>query len=197
MYTKGGDVGAYSTNFALLPDYGIGFTVLAAGGDPFQVKTIVSDIVAAIGVPAFQKAAKEEAESVYAGTYHGIDSGTAANENDVLVLTVDSNPGLLVSSWSINGTDIVSAFRAVGDQVRLNPSGLVSKKGTKEGWRVVLTEEPAVDGAFVGECVDWFDVALTVLGGVGLDEFVINLSGDGTKAVGVEARGWRVGYERG
>ncbi|KFY97341.1 hypothetical protein V500_02107 [Pseudogymnoascus sp. VKM F-4518 (FW-2643)] len=196
MYTKGGDVGAYSTNFALLPDYGIGFTVLAAGGDPHQVTTIVSDIVAAIGVSAFQKAAKEEAEIVYAGTYHGIDSGTAANESDILVLTVDSNPGLLVSSWSINGTDIISAFRAVGYQVRLNPSGLVSKKGTKEGWRVVLTEEPAVDGAFVEECVNWFDVAGMVFGGVGLDEFVISLSEDRTKAVGVEARGWRVGWWR-
>lgn len=198
MYTKGGDVGAYSTNFVLLPDYGIGFTVLAAGGeDPHQVQTIVSDIVAEIGVPAFQKAAKEEAESVYAGTYHGIGSGTAANENDVLVLAVDSNSGLLVSSWSINGTDVVSAYRAEGLQVRLNPSGLVSNKGTKEGWRVLLTEEPVVDGAFVGECVDWFGVGATVLGGVGLDEFVISLSGDRTKAVGVEARGWRVGYERG
>jgi hypothetical protein len=30
-YTKAGDVGAYSTLFAMVPDYGLGFSILAAG----------------------------------------------------------------------------------------------------------------------------------------------------------------------
>jgi hypothetical protein len=33
-YSKGGDIGVYSTWLGLVPDYGIGISVLAAGDNP-------------------------------------------------------------------------------------------------------------------------------------------------------------------
>ncbi len=33
-YTKSGDIGQYSTFYGLVPDYNIGFSVLAAGDNP-------------------------------------------------------------------------------------------------------------------------------------------------------------------
>lgn len=190
MYTKGGDVGAYSTKIVLLADFGIGISYLSAGEDTLAVKEVITDIVVAIGVPAFEKAAKEEATNVYAGTYQ------RAGSNDMLVISVDANPGLLVTQFLINGTDAAKGFLATGDQIRLTPSGLVSKGGARIGLRSVLTRKPIPEGAFVRNCVDWFNVGGTPIGGVSMDEFVVKVNGDGTRAVEIEARGWRVAYSR-
>ncbi|KAM5429679.1 hypothetical protein McanCB21832_007471 [Microsporum canis] len=123
MYTKGGDIGLYSAQIVLLPDYGIGFNFLGAGDKPNALNAVVTDIVAAITVPASEQAAKEEAARVYAGTY------MRPGSNDTFVLTVDASPGLLISRFLINGTDVVAGFGAQGDQIRMFPSGLQSRSG--------------------------------------------------------------------
>ncbi|OBT65499.1 hypothetical protein VE03_04985 [Pseudogymnoascus sp. 23342-1-I1] len=190
MYTKGGDLAFYSTKIALLPDFGIGFTYLSAGDDTAAVRDIITDIVAAIGVPAFEKAAKEEAANVYAGTYKREGS------NDTFVVAVDANPGLLVTKFLINGTDVVAGFKATGDQIRLTPTGLVSKWGARIGLKAVTTRKPTPEGAFVSNCVDWFSIGRTPIAGVSMDEFVVKVNEDRTRGVEIEARGWRVAYSR-
>ncbi|ELR07416.1 hypothetical protein GMDG_02551 [Pseudogymnoascus destructans 20631-21] len=79
---------------------------------------------------------------MYAGTYQ------CAGSNDTLVISVDANPGLLVTQFLINGTDAAKGFLAMGDQIRLTPSGLVSKGGARIGLRSVLTRKPIPEGAF-------------------------------------------------
>ncbi|EFR04388.1 beta-lactamase [Nannizzia gypsea CBS 118893] len=190
MYTKGGDIGVYSTQIILLPDYGIGFNILAAGDKAKEVNPIIADFVAAIGIPAFEQAAKEEAGNVYAGTY------TRPGSNDTLVLAVDKNPGLLVSRFLINGTDVVTSFGGEGKQLRVVPSGLHGGKGKRQGFRVVLAQKPSPEGAFVNTCTDWYIVSADVIAGVSLDDIVITLNADGDKAVEVNARGYRVAYSR-
>jgi hypothetical protein len=49
-YSKSGDVGAYSTYFGLVPDYGIGITVLAAGDTPHNQVASVRDPIIEIFV---------------------------------------------------------------------------------------------------------------------------------------------------
>jgi CubicO group peptidase (beta-lactamase class C family) len=190
MYTKGGDIGLYSTNFVLLPDYDMGFTILTAGDDSLDVNNVITDIVAAIGVPAMENAAKEEANRVYAGVYRDSKTG------DTLTLDLDENPGLLVSEWQLNGTNAAKAFLDGGFKVRLNPSGLQSEDGKKLGFRMVLNQPQKPKGAIVQNCVDWFAISGAVLGGVALDDFVITLSDDRSKALAVNARGWREIYSR-
>jgi hypothetical protein len=43
-YSESGDVGAYSTYFGLVLDYGIGITVLTAGDNPMDYLTSVRQI---------------------------------------------------------------------------------------------------------------------------------------------------------
>ncbi|KAF8862796.1 hypothetical protein BDZ45DRAFT_670938 [Acephala macrosclerotiorum] len=69
MYTKAGHIGLYYSNFVLLPDCYFGFSALVVGDDAVPANTVVSDIIAAIAVPAFEAAAKEEATLTYAGVY--------------------------------------------------------------------------------------------------------------------------------
>ncbi|KAK2878142.1 hypothetical protein FQN49_001117 [Arthroderma sp. PD_2] len=190
MYTKGGDIGLYSTQIILLPDYGTGFNFLGAGDQAAKVKAAIAEIVSGIAVPAFEEAAKEEAGHVYAGTY------TRPGSNDTFVLTVDKNPGLLVSRFLINGTDVVDAFAARGNPIRLFPSGLQGRDGLRRGFRAILTHEPVPEGAFVQNCIDWLALAGGVLGGVAVDDIVITLGASGNKAVEVDLRGFRVAYSR-
>jgi CubicO group peptidase (beta-lactamase class C family) len=195
IYSKGGDTGLYSGQFSLLPDYDMGFTVLAAGDDSSNMRNFLTDIVTAIAVPAMEKASKEEAASVYAGTY------TNAIANDTIKLVLDDYPGLLISHWVVNGTDIVSSFRATGIELRLNPSGLHSSDNKKQGFRmlqneVISTNTTFVDGTVVQTCIDWLSISSIPYGGVALDEFAISLNKDSTRAAVVEARGFRGVYTR-
>jgi CubicO group peptidase (beta-lactamase class C family) len=190
MFTKGGDLGKYSTKFALLPDYDAGFTVLTAGDDANNIATIMSNIIAEIVIPALQRAAREEARHVYAGIYQDITT------NDTLVIGLDNNPGLLITEWKSNGADVVEGFREGGYVLRLNPSGLQSKDGRKHGFRMIRHKAHLAEGLFALNCVDWLDVSGIVYGGVALDEFVITLGNNKKRALVVDAKGFRSTYLR-
>jgi hypothetical protein len=152
MYTKAGGTGLYATNFVLLPDYDAGFTVLARGSSaPLNVE-IISEIITAAFVPALEAAAKEEANTVYAGTY-GI-RGTN------MTIETDEYPGLGILEWNMNGT---SVFDILGSSsfwtsespqsqftARLYPTGLMSRDGTQISFRAAYQRLPQVQdpGAF-------------------------------------------------
>jgi hypothetical protein len=76
MYAKAGDLGLYCSQIALLPEYGVGFSVLGAGAASIPNVQIVSDLLTATYVPALEAAAKEEAHTVYGGTYHDAESNS-------------------------------------------------------------------------------------------------------------------------
>ena len=191
MYTKSGDIGLYSGEVALLSDYDVGFTVLAAGQSSTQNVQILSDMLAATFVPALEAAAKEEAENTYAGTY--TDSGAKST----LTLVTDGNPGLGITSWTDDGTDVVSGIGALLGatsakrvSIRLYPTGLKSKDGTKIAWRAVYEAfpQPLDPGAFSTNCITWVVVDSLIYGGVGWDEWLFNLNANGTQAQSIEPR---------
>jgi hypothetical protein len=116
LYTKGGDIGLYPTLFALLPDYGVGFTVLVAGADPSNVQLAISELVASIMSPTLEKAAKVEAMKKYAGTYR------QEGGNGTMVLDVLDGPSLIMTKWMADGTNVKEVLGQ--GPVRLYPSGL-------------------------------------------------------------------------
>jgi hypothetical protein len=209
LYTKSGDIGLYSAEVALLPDYDVGFTVLAAGLRSNANVRILSDILAAVYVPALEAAAKQEAQQIYAGTYTGTN-GTSSS----LTVVTDGKPGLGITQWVENGTDVFPLIGAIlgatpeqlaqaaqaggGVSIRLYPTGLKSRDGTKVAWRAVyeLFLEPLDPGAFSENCVTWVTVDGIIYGAVGVDEFLFNLSGDGSKAVSIEPRVMRTELKR-
>jgi hypothetical protein len=136
VYTKGGQLGLYKSQIALLPDWDAGFTVLGAGLESSQIVDALSGAVATIIVPALELAAKEEAMRNFAGFY------MASKERDGmdadLTVIVDSGPDLRVASWILNGTDAfdliseligAQAANASSVSIRLYPTGLKTVDG--------------------------------------------------------------------
>lgn len=189
---------------ALLADYDVGFTVLAAGWQSHASIRVISDILAAVFVPALEAAARQEAEQVYAGTY----AGPADTSNSSLTIAVmDGKPGLGITRWIENGTDVFpllgallgatpeqlaqAAHSSSSVSVRLYPTGLRSRAGTPAiAWRAMyeLLPEPLDAGAFSQNCATRADVDSVIYGAVGWDEFLFRLSADGAEAVRIEPR---------
>ncbi|OAA65327.1 Beta-lactamase/transpeptidase-like protein [Niveomyces insectorum RCEF 264] len=200
MYTKAGDLGLYSSTVILLPELGVGVSVLSAGTDTTNAVRILSDAVATSWVPALRAAAAAEAATAYAGTY------TDARSNSTLVVAVnDSNPGLSVRSWTYGGVDVLALLGEVEgiDEttqqivVNLYPSGLSQPKPgncsvtqTQVGWRATFQALPqTVDaGPFSANCIAWEVVSQLVYGGVALDEFLFTVNNESGAAVAVEPR---------
>ena len=192
LYTKDGDIGSYSTLIALLPDYDIGFTVFAAGMNPFYTRNFIGDYVASAVVPTIQAAARNFTETAYAGTYADESS------NSSMTLTAPSSvPGLLVTEWTANGTDILAQFSALDGvmpnqnmTIRLYYTGLTAQGGQKTSWRAVIRASPQPEdtGAFSINCVSWGQVNTQLYGNLGVEEFVFTVDGAEGKATAVENR---------
>lgn len=196
MYTKAGDLGMYSSMVALLPELGVGFSVLSAGTDTTNAVRIVSDILANTWVPQIRAAALAEASANYAGQY-----ADAPTNSSITVVADSSQPGLSVTEWTYGGLSVLALLgelqgaNATSQKVVMNlyPSGLkqaaASGNGTEVGWRATFQVLPApVDpGPFSANCVAWEVVSQLVYGGVALDEFLFTVDGNG-KAVSLAPR---------
>ncbi|RAO72658.1 uncharacterized protein BHQ10_008670 [Talaromyces amestolkiae] len=98
VYSKSGDLGAYSSMTALLPDYHVGITFLAAGEGTTALVATLTDIVASSLIPALELAARKIADKVYMGTYSAQDNTTKTIPS--LVITIDDGAGLKLEQWS-------------------------------------------------------------------------------------------------
>jgi hypothetical protein len=191
MYTKAGDLGLYCSQIALLPEYGVGFSVLGAGAASISNVQILSDLLAATYAPALEAAAKEEAHIVYAGTYHDAES------NSNLTVTTNSDPGLVISEWTFDGSDVLALYTEILGNAstqhtvaHLYPTGLKNQNGSIVGWRAVYEVFPDIydPGSFSENCQTWTSVDALVYGGIGVDEFIFNFKADATEVVSIEPR---------
>lgn len=189
MMTKSGDLGLYSANVILIPEWQVGFTVLAAGGNASTNVRILSDIMTETFLPAIRTAAKEEAKMAYTGTF--TDDVTLSN---ITLHIEDGKPGLAVAEWTYGGQDVLALMGLINGEnttARLYPSGLATttSNGTMtSAWRAVYEVLPVEAGAgvFANGCYSWFKTDSLIYGGVGLDEFLFSVE-DG-KAVSVQPR---------
>ncbi|KAK6385452.1 hypothetical protein LTR65_009146 [Meristemomyces frigidus] len=201
LYTKSGDVFSYSTMFAIAPDYGVGFVILAAGNHTTSTVEVLSDTVTATIFPALENAARAQSQEKFGGRYESKTAGLASN---ITLATNAGQPGLVVESWYSNGTDMLLTIAGIrkathGVDVRLYPSGLAqqtSATSQRLGFRAVFeSRDTAPDGGvFSSDCSTWFVADQLMYGNVGLDEFVIEVE-DG-KAVSVSPRALRATLEK-
>jgi hypothetical protein len=70
MYTKSGDLPGYSSQFVLIPDWSIGFSILSAGANPTTYNILPADLNTDTLLPSIETAVREEADLLYAGTVH-------------------------------------------------------------------------------------------------------------------------------
>ncbi|KAK4224477.1 beta-lactamase/transpeptidase-like protein [Podospora fimiseda] len=191
LYTKLGDSGMYSAWLILVPDYGFGFSILAAGSDPTRwgVVAALADTLTNTLLPSLEQQAAVEAAENFAGIYKtASDSGI----NSTLVLTAEYDastaPSLVISSWVSNGTDVFPYWkRKMGSgPFRLLPSINNSSDG-KMAFRIVgsadaITPEMTTGALFSGPgmlSADWLIVDASTYYGIGLSLFVFDIDSEG------------------
>jgi hypothetical protein len=190
LYTKSGDLGAYSSMTALLPDYNVGFTILAAGGGATALVAALTDTVANSLIPALEEAAREGADNVYTGTY-------SAQTNSSLVISIDDGPGLKVAEWISDSVDMSQVLEALNGidtpDIRLYPTGL-QQKGNRclyQSFRAVFGSSAASGesiGPVTGSSITWQLVDSYKYGNVGVDEFLFELDAGTGEVVSVSPR---------
>lgn len=195
LYTKSGDIGTYSSVLVLDPDHGVGFTVLGAGANTHESMALAADLVSAILLPALETAAKEQAHSHFAGTY------ALSHLNSSITITTDDGPGLVVTSWVNNGTNMFTSYMALGGitdpsqlSIRLYPTSLESPG--QLSFRAVIPPQLGTGiGPFTSSCITWVTVDGSVYGNVGIDEFLFEVDKNGN-VVRISPRVLRTAYPK-
>ena len=201
LYTKSGDVFAYSSLLVLSPEYDIGFVVLAVGSSTTSTVEHLADTVVAAIIPALSSAAREQADMIYAGTY----SGNSSLNSSMTLETRSGEPGLILTSWISNSTDLLATLTVLEDapeglDVRLYPAGLRQSTGNstvRVGFRGVIERKDIGTndgGVFSPDCSTWAMTAGTRYGNVGIDEFVFVV--ENGRAIAVEPRALRTNLDK-
>lgn len=186
-YTKGGDIGVYSSILALIPDYNVGFTIFTADGSAADVAATLSEMVARAFGPALEAAAKTQAIGKYAGSYTALD-GT----NSSVVIGMSDTFGLAVESWTSEGNDmfanieLTQGITSTTLQIlaRLVPVNLQSVDAetntTSLPFRAVLGFAGlAPSNVFNLNCATWTTIDALNYGGMPLDLFIFQENGEG------------------
>ena len=197
LYTKMGANTGYSAGFALSPDHGIGYSLLAVGPYAGDERFPLRDIAGSVFLPAAEAAAAENALVNFAGTF--VDEN---NDQTNLTLVVDDDhPGLRVKSLFEDGADTRSTVWvspvAPGTEyvARLYPTNsspatmsLRAGKGDvsmafrsrRETLPLKKHTKPAIGrGIFMDDCITWFVTGFAE----DLDEFVFEIVGGRVESV--------------
>lgn len=201
-FTKAGGVGDYSSLLTILPEFDLGITIMVAGPNTAGGIWTMADHIGAIILPAYDAATREDAHGRFAGRYEA-DPAVYSNLQSSLELATDpARPGLGVSSWTSNGTDMVPVAQSLQSgmavpsdpnggnatmpSVRLYYTGLQS--GTREAFKAVFEPLGAPDNPGTGfstDCGGWIDYTGVTYAGLPLDEFIFE-SDDAGKVLSVK-----------
>ena len=127
LYTKLGDSVTYGGALVLIPDYNAGFSLLDTSSDGALrgvVGNLILDYLTENILPALEAQAAAEAAANYVGEYVSTDAKLNSSVS-VVYLNVGepstTGPGLAISSWISNGTDVLASLYQ-GVKPRLLPS---------------------------------------------------------------------------
>lgn len=192
-FNKAGSLGMYSTLLAIIPDFNIGFSILAAGDVPPSLPMDIADTLSNTYLPTMVNTARIQADALYDGTYKNSNSAV----NSSLSIVVDSKtPGLSLSSWISNGTNLLwysvamsrnvtkDYWDKIQPSVRLYPSGLwdaTSDGGKRVAFKAVFEDLSLPDASepFTTDCSTWVSVAGIMYGSKPLDQFIFNINAAG------------------
>ncbi|GMG12014.1 unnamed protein product [Aspergillus oryzae var. brunneus] len=205
IYTKMGDSGNYGGLLAFFPDFDAGFSVLDASSLTTRSASAADlmDLVIDAVLPALMDQAALEAQRNYVGTYRSSNAGLNSSLTLALSPPTRPSPGLVVTSWISNGTDIMPYLASIlgGKDTRLVPT--ISAAGTtgKVAFRPYTpTTETAVGSPqrLVSRLYDVNDLYLldsTLYGGQSLSLLVFDVDQDG-RATAVTPPAFRATLDR-
>ncbi|KAI0888267.1 beta-lactamase/transpeptidase-like protein [Annulohypoxylon maeteangense] len=198
-FNKAGTLGKYDALLAIIPDFNIGFSVLAAGDGLSGIAMDMADILSNVYLPTMVNTARAQADEVYSGTYKSSEPGV----NSTLTVVADSQtPGLSLSSWISNGTNLMwysvvisqgvqeEYWGKVQPSVRLYPTGLwdaVADGGKRVAFKAVFEDLSLrnISNPFTTDCVSWVTGSGILYGSRPLDQFIFNIDATG-KVTSVE-----------
>ena len=197
VYMKLGYQGIYSSYLGIVPSYGVGFAILAAGTEEAPDLNAYADIIATNLLPAIVNTAASQAAENFSGTFK--------SRNSSLVVEVDSDPGMSVSKLTSNGANARAAYAKIlgfeedALSIRLFPTNL--KTEPKEGrpgrfvfW-AVFQDKNELEDAGTPTCISWMSVDSPTYGGKALDEFVFLVDEDGS-TMGIEVPALQLKLDR-
>lgn len=192
-FNKAGTLGKYNALLAIIPDFDIGFSVLAAGDGLDGIAMDIADMMSDVYLPAMVSAARAQANEIYSGTYQSSDP---AVNSTVTVVADEQTPGLSLSSWISNGTNLAwfsvvlsqglpqEHWGKVQPSVRLYPTGLwdaVPGGGKRVAFKAAFEDLslPHISNAFTSDCVTWVTGSGILYGSRPLDQFIFNIDAAG------------------
>jgi hypothetical protein len=145
--TKGGGVPGYHSLITMMPEYGLGMTVLVGCEEPCNtLLTSIQEIVSVGLVRAAEQSIWETMNDKYSGYYVAVNSSL----NSSLTLAASPKSGLVVTSFISNSTDVLHAvlpgvFVDASREWRLQlvPTLLFKNESDQQGeiWRAVPAYE--------------------------------------------------------
>ncbi|KIW31412.1 uncharacterized protein PV07_03063 [Cladophialophora immunda] len=191
IYTKLGDSGYYGGYMVLIPDFDAGFSIIGASSlsERSTLTALLADIVTEKMLPALTAQAQAEARNSFVGTYSSEDE--SLNSTLTLAINPQGKPGLVISSFVSNGTDVLRSGLIGKSPVRL----LHSISDRPNGRMAFRTSSFRVTsgGLFSQQYnanLDWLAGDSPTYGGVGLGLFEFDLDTNGS-AVAVSPAAWR------
>lgn len=95
----------------MIPEYEVGATILVTGEDSSDAVEDLFDIVMAQLIPILESEARKQAELTYAGKY--VSTSYSTNGTSSMDIVLDEGPGLKITSWNVDGKDMLFAFSKV------------------------------------------------------------------------------------
>ena len=195
VYTKAGTFRKYMSFITLLKEFNLGFTIMMAG-EGSMTNFGVADFMGAALIPAYDAAARDEADELFSGTYVSADlgaDGTAVNSS-MIITTNPAKPGLGIVSWISNGTNMVntaaqlqsgSTYPPLNAEARLYYTQLETQTPTgikRQSWKAVFEDTgiPSLGpGLFSTTCGAWVSVTGVTYDSLPLDEFIFSFDSSG------------------
>ncbi|SMR45200.1 unnamed protein product [Zymoseptoria tritici ST99CH_3D1] len=183
VYTKAGNWGSYTSVFALIPSYNIGFSILSTSSSAHgKLTASLPNLLITTLLTALEASTRSQATHNFAGTY------TDPTANSTLTLTLDTSPGLKVTAYTSAGVDLLSTVFGRPDYVvdfRIVPNQLYDRRGSVGFTGIyALPEDVPKNGDFYWPCQNWLDIDDYTFGNVPLGQMVFEVDSAG-RACGV------------
>lgn len=193
--SKGGGVEQYYSWISILPEYGLGITMMVGGN--YSLLRAIQEIVTVELVRAAEDSIWEDVDKIYSGTYISTD----ASLNSSISLSTSPSTGLVMNSFVSNSTDVFTslwselsqagAHKAQPQPLQLVPTLLFKNETAQQGeiWRWLVVPECAKgdDARPIFDDLRITDIDQAMYAGLPMNEVVFWHE----EAV-VELPGWRV-----
>ncbi|KKK12335.1 hypothetical protein ARAM_002138 [Aspergillus rambellii] len=206
IYTKLGDSGYYGSIMAFLPEFNAGFTVLEASSQDSRsilALNLIEQIVDTI-VPALFDQAAAELEQNYAGTYAAPADGL--NSSITFSASKHGPPGLKVTSWVSNGTDLMPLVPVImqSENYRLRPTIATPGETGQIAFRAAMVPQNSVheNAQVSGLFADFYSINQWVLldsvtyNNIALPFFVFDITSEDGSPSAVTPAAWKVKLQK-